>query len=49
MRAALAEWIEETGDRGQYPRSSAAMKEITDRYPKEWLLSPEFEHLHASE
>jgi arylsulfatase A-like enzyme len=49
MRAALADWIEETGDKGQYPRSSEAMKEIIERFPRSWLRSPEFEYLHANE
>lgn len=44
MRAALAGWITDTDDKGQYPRSKAAMKEITDRFPKSWLRSPEFEN-----
>jgi hypothetical protein len=47
MRAALAAWIVDTGDKGQYPRSKAAMKEITDRYPLGWLRSPEFQNLQV--
>ena len=43
MREALAGWIEDTDDKGQYPRSQAAMDEITERFPKDWLHSPEFE------
>ena len=43
MRVALAEWIEDTDDKGQYPRSPAAMKEVMDRFPKSWLKSPEYE------
>ena len=42
MREQLATWIEDTDDKGQYPRSAAAMKEITDRFPEAWLQSPEF-------
>jgi arylsulfatase A-like enzyme len=42
MRTQLAAWISDTDDKGQYPRSSAAMKEITDRFPESWLKSPEF-------
>lgn len=42
MRSQLSAWIEDTDDKGQYPRSAAAMKEITDRFPAEWLKSPEF-------
>lgn len=42
MRAALAWWIEDTDDKGQYPRSQAAMDEIIGRYPVSWLRSPEF-------
>ena len=43
MRAQLADWIADTDDKGQYPRSAAAMKEITDRFPESWLKSPEFQ------
>ena len=42
MRQALAGWIEDTDDEGQYPRSQAAMDEITERFPEDWLRSPEF-------
>ena len=42
MRHALAVWIEETDDKGQYPRSRAALDEVTERYPAKWLRSPEF-------
>jgi N-sulfoglucosamine sulfohydrolase len=42
MRAALKGWMKDTDDKGQYPRSQAAMDEITGRYPENWLLSPEF-------
>jgi hypothetical protein len=42
LREQLAAWIEDTDDKGQYPRSAAAMKEITDRFPESWLQSPEF-------
>ena len=42
MRQALAGWIEDTDDKGQYPRSQAAMDEILERYPEDWLRSPEF-------
>ena len=42
MREALAGWIEDTDDKGQYPRSQAAMDEITQRYTEDWLQSPEF-------
>ena len=41
-RGHLRSWLESTGDRGQYARSVAAMREITDRYPESWLRSPEF-------
>ena len=43
MRRVLADWVAETDDKGQYPRSKAALKEITDRYPSDWLKSPEFQ------
>ena len=42
MREALAGWIEDTGDKGQYARSQAAMDEIVERFPRDWLRSPEF-------
>lgn len=42
MRTQLEGWIEETDDKGQYPRSEAAMDEIRGRYPESWLKSPEF-------
>lgn len=45
MRRALADWIEDTDDKGQYPRSRAAMEEITERFPEDWLRSPEFRDL----
>lgn len=45
MRQALARWIEETDDKGQYARSAAALDEVTERYPADWLRSPEFADL----
>ena len=42
MRGALTGWIEATGDRAQQPRSVAAMREVTERYPEDWLRGPEF-------
>ena len=42
MREALAGWIEDADDKGQYPRSQAAMDEVTERFPEDWLRSPEF-------
>jgi N-sulfoglucosamine sulfohydrolase len=45
MQAALAWWIEDTDDKGQYPRSQAAMDEITGRFPVNWLRSPDFSEL----
>lgn len=42
MRGHLDAWIADTDDKGQYPRSAGAMKEITDRFPADWLRSPEF-------
>ena len=42
MRKALLYWITDTDDKGQYPRSSGAMREITDRFPPDWLKSSEF-------
>ncbi len=47
MRAALQGWIADTDDKGQYPRSQAAMDEITGRYPLNWLRSPEFAGLRG--
>jgi arylsulfatase A-like enzyme len=45
MREALAGWIEDTDDKGRYPRSQAAMDEITERFGRDWLRSPEFRDL----
>ena len=42
MRKAMDDWIADTDDKGQYPRSQAAMDEITERFPANWLQSPEF-------
>ena len=42
MRAQLEGWIKDTDDKGQYPRSKAAMDEVLGRLPKSWLKSPEF-------
>ena len=42
MRGLLDAWKADTDDKGQYPRSAAAMQEITDRFPADWLKSPEF-------
>ena len=42
MRAALDDWIADTDDKGQYPRSDAAMREVIERFPAEWLTGPEF-------
>ena len=42
MRGALTGRIEATGDRAQQPRSAAAMREVTERYPEDWLGGPEF-------
>jgi hypothetical protein len=42
MRGALDRWTSETDDKGQYPRTKAAMDEVIGRYPTSWLHSPEF-------
>ena len=42
MRKVLLYWIADTDDKGQYPRSAAAMQEITDRFSADWLKGPEF-------
>ncbi len=42
MRAEMSVWIKNTDDKGQYPRSQAAMDEILERFPESWLKSPEF-------
>ena len=42
MRGLLDAWKADTDDKGQYPRSAAAMQKITDRFPADWLKSPEF-------
>ena len=41
-REQLDVWVQATDDKGQYPRSAAALQEITGRFPKAWLRSPEF-------
>jgi len=43
MQDALAAWIDDTGDKGQHPRSKAAIREVTERYPEIWLKGPEFQ------
>ena len=43
MRFQLEDWIVDTDDKGQYPRSEAAWTEITERFPASWLRSPEFQ------
>ena len=43
MRDALTDWIEATDDRAQQPRSAAALREVTERYPEDWLRGPEFQ------
>ena len=43
MREALLYWIADTDDKAQYPRSQAAMDEILERFPPEWLHGPEFQ------
>lgn len=43
MRGALEEWIADTDDKGQYPRSDAALREVLERYPEDWLRGPEFQ------
>ena len=40
--AALGDWIADTDDKGQYPRSDAAIREVVERYPRDWLKGPEF-------
>ncbi len=45
MREALAGWIEDTGDKGRHARSQAAMDEITERFGRDWLRTPEFRDL----
>ena len=42
MRHALAGWIAYTDDKGRYPKSQAALDEVIERYPADWLRSPEF-------
>jgi len=42
MRGLLDDWIIDTDDKGQYPRSAAAMQEVIDRMPPDWLKSPEY-------
>ena len=49
MSGALAGWLADTGDKGQYPLSTAAMREITERFPKDWLRNPEFQSARKHE
>ena len=42
MRGLLDDWIIDTDDKGQYPRSAAALQEVIDRMPPDWLKSPEY-------
>ena len=49
MSGALAGWLADTGDKGQYPLSAAAMREITERFPKDWLRNPEFQSARKHE
>lgn len=42
MRKSLSHWIAETDDKGQYPRSEAALDEVINRFPPDWLHGPEF-------
>jgi arylsulfatase A-like enzyme len=49
MREALDGWVAATDDQGQYPRSLAALREVTERYPADWLKAPEFDGLKKHE
>jgi arylsulfatase A-like enzyme len=44
MRSALAGWIGDTGDRGQFPESRAALQAVKNRVG-EYAVGPEFEGL----
>ncbi|MBS01426.1 MAG: hypothetical protein CMQ24_01785 [Gammaproteobacteria bacterium] len=41
MRGLMDAWLVDTDDQGQYPRSEGALTEVLERYPPEWLHSPE--------
>lgn len=43
-RAILEAWIEETGDRGQFPESDAGLQEVLDQWGAK-CVNPEYEHL----
>ena len=49
MSGALAGWLADTGDKGQYPFSAAALREITERFSKDWLRNPEFQSARKHE
>jgi len=47
MRGALATWIDDTGDRGQFPESRAALQAVKNRMG-DYAVGPEFEGLSAT-
>lgn len=47
MRSALAGWIGDTGDRGQFPESRAALQAVKNRVG-EYAVGPEFEGLSVT-
>lgn len=44
MRGLLEAWIEETGDKGQFPESKAGLRAVKMRFPKQ-AIGPEFRDL----
>ncbi len=47
MRALLAEWMADTGDKGQYPESRAALQAVKNRFG-DYARAPEFEGLSVT-
>ena len=44
MRGLLAEWIDDTDDRGQYPIPEAELRAVKKRFPSQ-AIGPEFQNL----
>jgi len=48
MRGLLAKWIADTGDKGQYPESRAALQAVKNRFG-DYARGPEFEGISVTE
>jgi arylsulfatase A-like enzyme len=48
MRSLLAEWIADTGDKGQYPESRAALQAVKNRFG-DYATGPEFDGIEVTE